>query len=427
MTHLFYALLTTPKTKRWLRMLDQLEEQALTGNELAVLLDCTRRTVVSDVKQMKESFQSTLSLLGDEFGYLVKLEHPQKYYQEKQVLLENEVLFFLVDTLFENQKRSNKELAEQLCLSMATFTRLKHYLNQVLQGSYGLKLSSTTNQVIGPETRIREFFFDFYFTLPLYPKVLTEKIRRMRGAKMPKLTTRWQLKQAQLRGWLMITNTRIKQGEHLLENGYDQQMCHKLAQAFDPAEKLALPALEKAALFLATLDEAQFLRPVIQTEFIYQFSTASWRMLLTIEEAGNHVLLFQTLIQLMGEFFHLPYEQEHEKQKTQEVSQSTEDKLLNQLIALFLQEKAQVEKSIFVIFRLVGSQALQRWIKEEVRCQLRQRGYHLYEEANAIHNSSLPRVHVTNSPNALRQADISLTTVPTRKEIDEQVQQYQKD
>jgi hypothetical protein len=425
MANLFYSLLTTPKIKRWSIMLDRLEEQPLTGNELAKILGCTRRTVISDIKQIKELFDSTLLLLGDEYGYLMELRNPVKYYQKKQTLIESEPLFQMVDTLFDDKNQSNQEWAMQLDLSSATFTRLKQQLGVILQEDYGIQFATKTNQLIGQETRIRQFFFDYYFTLPLYPKALTVKIQQMRSHHSPVSATKWELKQNQLQGWLVITKIRMKQGYTLTQGENDLEVCEKIARALDPEYRLDLPTQEKAALFLATLDEAQFLRPVVQSEFIYSFSSASWGMLLGIEEEGQHVLLFQTLIRLMKNYFHLPYELEANQENLEEsTKEDPEDNLLKQLINVFLKEKEQVEQSIYVTFRLIGSQALQRWIKEEIRFQIGELGYYIYDE-KAYNGSALPQIHVTNSPNGIRQGDIRLSVVPTREEISEQIQKYQ--
>jgi biotin operon repressor len=424
MTNLFYPLLTNPKIKRWLLMLDQLEEQSLTGKELSKVLGCTRRTIISDIKQIKSSFQSTLFLLGDENGYLLELQDPVNYYQKKQALLETERMFQMIDALFENQSKPNQEWAPQLALPSATFTRLKRQLGMILREKYGLRLASTTNQVLGAETRIRQFFFDFYFTLPLYPQALTAKINQMRTTEIPNLATKWQLKQVQFQGWLVVTTRRIEQG-YFLQQDQDPQICQELARALDPTGRLNFPEREKATLFLAALDETQFIRPVIQTEFIYLFSTTSWETLLEIEEEQKYVLLFQILLQLKQNFFHLPFELERKKRATH-AGQEVEAKLVEQLISRFLKEKEQVEQSIFVTFRLVGSQALQKWIKEELRFQLNEEGYQLYEEDIVFNGWSLPRMQVTNNPNSRpRPTEIHLSVVPTREEIADKVKQYQ--
>lgn len=418
MTTLFYSVLTTPKTKRWLMMLDRLEIKAYTGKELAQVLGCTRRTVVSDAKEIKEFFQSTLVLLGDEGGYLIEFKEPRNYYQKKQTLLEKEPLFRMVDDLIKNEERSNQEWAQKLQLPIATYTRLKRQLNQILSAQYGVKLSATTNQILGAEIRIRQFFYDFYFTLPLYPKDLTKQIRDIRTYEVRLPSSKWQLNQRQLQGWLAIAERRMSQGYALPQRKEDLPLCQKLADALDPTHQIAISEQEKAALFLAAIEEEQFLRPVIQTEFLYQFSSHAWKTILAMEEMEKQLLLFQTLIRLMRDFFHLPYEK-----KNSENSKRAEEELLEQMIHSFINEKQRLEQAVSVHYQLIGPPALQRWIKSVVCACLEARGYLVYEG----NPSATTRLQVTNrSDGTIRNAEILLSSIPDQAEIANQIKQYDR-
>ncbi|SFE56981.1 HTH domain-containing protein [Enterococcus casseliflavus] len=418
MTTLFYSLLTTPKTKRWLMMLDRLEVKAHTGKELAQVLGCTRRTVVSDAKEIKEFFQSTLVLLGDEGGYLIEFKEPRNYYQKKQTLLEKEPLFRMVDDLIKNEERSNQEWAQKLQLPIATYTRMKRQLNQILSAQYGVKLSATTNQILGAEIRIRQFFYDFYFTLPLYPKDLTAQIRDIRTYEVRLPSSKWQLNQRQLQGWLTIAERRMSQGYALPQRKEDLPLCQKLADALDPTHQIAIPEQEKAGVFLAAIEEEQFLRPVIQTEFLYQFSSHDWKTILAMEEMEKQLLLFQTLIRLMRDFFHLPYEK-----KNSENSKRAEEELLEQMVHSFINEKQRLEQAVSVNYQLIGPPALQRWIKSVVCACLEARGYLVYEGDP----SATTRLHVTNrSDGTIRNAEILLSSIPDQAEIANQIKQYDR-
>lgn len=399
-------------------MLDQLEVKAHTGKELAKVLGCTRRTVVSDVKEIKEFFQSTLVLLGDEGGYLIEFKEPRNYYQKKQTLLEKEPLFRMVDDLIKNEERSNQEWAQKLQLPIATYTRLKRQLNQILSAQYGVKLSATTNQILGAEIRIRQFFYDFYFTLPLYPKDLTEQIRDIRTYEVHLPSSKWQLNQRQLQGWLTIAERRMSQGYALSQRKEDLPLCQKLADALDPTHQIAIPEQEKAGVFLAAIEEEQFLRPVIQTEFLYQFSSHDWKTILAMEEMEKQLLLFQTLIRLMRDFFHLPYEK-----KNSENSKRAEEELLEQMVHSFINEKQRLEQAVSVNYQLIGPPALQRWIKSVVCACLEARGYLVYEGDP----SATTRLHVTNrSDGTIRNAEILLSSIPDQAEIANQIKQYDR-
>ncbi|GEB28756.1 transcriptional regulator [Enterococcus casseliflavus] len=426
MKPLFYHLLTTQKIKRWITLLDYVEEKPFTGNELARRLDCTRRTVISDIKEIKELFKSTIILLGDENGYFLELQNPRKYYQKKQDLLKNEPLFLMADTLFENHERTNQELARLLQLPITTFNRVKRHFSSVLQRNYGLNLTKTSNRVVGLETRVRQFFFDFYFTIPLYPEALLEKIKHRRAYESSIPKSKWQMNHKKLQGWLTITEVRLKQGYNLPKSTTNPQICKRLAEALDPTYQLDMSEREKASLFLASIEEHQFLSSLVQTEFMYQFSSASWGSLLAIEEDEKHVYLFKTLIQLLKEFFHLPFELEFEETNNRERgSESVEEKLLNQFITNFLKEKQKVNWAIFVRYNLIGPQVLKEWIKKEVHSQLKELGYFLLEEENVTNGFSIPRLQVTNVQEGIeRNSEIYLSAIPDIEEISMQFHQY---
>lgn len=122
MTQLFYHLIHHEKNKRWLMMLDQLEEsQTLTGQDLSAKLSCTQRTIQSDIKQIKKYFDTSILLLGGEDGYHFSFRSPTAYTRKKQSLPEQEPLFFYADQLVAGTRKTNQEWAETLNLSPASF------------------------------------------------------------------------------------------------------------------------------------------------------------------------------------------------------------------------------------------------------------------------------------------------------------------
>lgn len=80
MSQLFYHLIYHEKTKRWLMMLEHFEaNQTLTGKDLATKLNCTQRTIQSDIKQIKKYFDASILLLGGEDGYHFSFRSPTAY------------------------------------------------------------------------------------------------------------------------------------------------------------------------------------------------------------------------------------------------------------------------------------------------------------------------------------------------------------
>lgn len=87
-------LIHQPKTKRWFGILALLEEfRPVTSQGLADQVHCTKRTIQSDIKEIKDYFRHTITLIGDDEGYHFSFQNPSMYLQKKQALLENEPLF----------------------------------------------------------------------------------------------------------------------------------------------------------------------------------------------------------------------------------------------------------------------------------------------------------------------------------------------
>lgn len=122
MSQLFYHLIYHEKTKRWLLMLEQLEEsQALTGKDVATKLSCTQRTIQSNITQIKKYFDASILFLGGEDSYHFSFRSPTTFTRKKQALLEQEPLFFYADQLVAGTRKTNQEWAETLNLSPDSF------------------------------------------------------------------------------------------------------------------------------------------------------------------------------------------------------------------------------------------------------------------------------------------------------------------
>ncbi|NMP60028.1 HTH domain-containing protein, partial [Enterococcus mundtii] len=95
---LFDHLVMADKTKRWLLLLATLEEEEhVTAQTLAKQTGFGRRTIIEDIKVIKDYFGERIHLIGDEKGYHFSFLNPKGYYEEKQALLNEEKLFLFVD------------------------------------------------------------------------------------------------------------------------------------------------------------------------------------------------------------------------------------------------------------------------------------------------------------------------------------------
>ncbi len=100
------------KTRRWLELLAALEEQEhTTAVLLSEQLTCSKRTIHTDLKELKIYFGSTILLLGNDVGIHFSFMDPAGYVKKKQALLEKEPLFLYIDRILEDKKESNQTLA----------------------------------------------------------------------------------------------------------------------------------------------------------------------------------------------------------------------------------------------------------------------------------------------------------------------------
>lgn len=414
MSQLFYHLIYQEKTKRWLMMLEQFEEnQTLTGKYLATKLSCTQRTIQSDIKQIKQYFDASIRILGGEYGYHFSLRSPTAYTRKKQALLDQESLFSYADQLLAGTRRTNQEWAEILNLSPASFGRIKRQFAYLLEEQYQLTIVSKDNQLQGSEPAIRQFMYDLYFMLPLCPKVLEKRIESWDSFDQPTKPGHWSIDPIRLSQWCQLAQWRIDQGQCLHVKNGQEKVLERIVAVLDETVILSLPPQEKAALFLLSLNEEQFLNPLRQKEFIRQFSSKDGYNYLIKDFEEVIVPFFETVIALMHQFFQLPLSQTKEDVAENQIK---EKRIFNHLMKNYNGSKERFERSLVLTFKLTGSLALQEWIKKSVRHHLQMKGFYLLEE---IQNTPLNRqVIITNGKMSQERSNVvRLSTIPEEREI----------
>ena len=413
---LFDHLVMADKTKRWLVLLATLEEEEhVIAHTLVEQTGFGRRTIIEDMKAIKDYFGERIHLIGDEKGYHFSFLNPKGYYKEKQALLDKEKLFLLVDQLAAGKCLDNQQLMAYLDVSSASFQRMKRQLQTLLTTYYGIKIESKTNQLWGEEARIRQFLYDFYFTLPLYPRFLSKHIQDLHQEKVAIQDGPWHLDQTLFNQWLRLAKQRIDQGHCLHEQVAYKQVQTTLTQALDQQVSVALPGSEKAALFLLSLDERQFLNPMTQQVFIRTFSPASEYELPMRETEGLTYDFFEILLFLMEAFFQLPTLEAPEQVP---YANSEKPSPLDVLMKRFLAEKKKYSQMIFVSYQLVGPRALTRWIKQEVETILKKSGLQVVEAAQMNPLGLVRHVQIVNQPQARNsRATIELPYVPSKENI----------
>lgn len=409
-------LIHQPKTKRWFGILALLEEfRPVTSQGLADQVHCTKRTIQSDIKEIKDYFRHTITLIGDDEGYHFSFQNPSMYLQKKQALLENEPLFRLIDQLLDGTRRTNQQWASELCLSTASFGRIKHDLVQWLETQYGVRLVLIDNQLAGEEASIRQLMYDFYFTLPMLPSYLSQKVEQLHSNELSKPTSYWSIDSIRLNQWYKVFAKRINQGQYLPLDTTIPQVKQKLALELDNLSGNTVPIPEKAALFLLSLKEEQFLNPLRQKVVLQQFSSDVQSRYFARSFEGMISHFFERMVFLMKTCFQLPRFIDEE---TQVYEQTEEARYLEQLKKNYFRMKKKIEKSIVLYYQLSGTLALQEWIKMNIREHLTHAGFALLED---VQNAGFTRqLVITNEQHYEKgRTVVALSEVPEKGEIQE--------
>lgn len=403
MKTLFEQLISKKKIRRWFNLLSLLEQdEHTTLNTLVNQTNYTRRTILNDVQELKAYFDCSILWIGDETGYHFFLQDPKTYEQKKCALLAEEQFFFFFDCIANGKKLSNAQWVKELNVSSSSFGRMKHQLQSFLTKQYKVKLDAKNNFFVGEEVMIRQLLYDFYFSLPTYPEVAIENNKQLRKIQTRVKKGAWQIDEQRMNQWIVIAQLRITQ-RYELKNNEETPLLKILVRAFDSQVTISLPNQEKAALFLLSLKEEQFLNPMLQKRFLREFSLSnisSYMFIRTDEELASQFL--STYLSLMYLFFQL--------------LPCNKSKVIHQ--------KEFYYKSLYVTYRLTGSNALKRWIKKEVESELLQAGW-LVVNISAFDKTSYQHfLEVSNLTEIdKKERVLQLSQFPRKEEIQKAISQ----
>lgn len=181
MENLQLKFLTNKQTIRWLSILDILERsRTCSAKEMSEHTHISTRTLIKEIKNIREFFNDTIELTTSNTGYTFKELNYSKYNALKRQLVSEDPLFIVINSILIGELRTVEDWAFQFHLSESTMKR--HVLSVVtILDEYGLEISLTPLDLIGPEVNIRKFFKDFYYEVDLTPHTLLpfEEIQEM--------------------------------------------------------------------------------------------------------------------------------------------------------------------------------------------------------------------------------------------------------
>jgi predicted DNA-binding protein YlxM (UPF0122 family) len=155
--------ITNTATFRWMRILDLFELEPLCSTRaLAKASSSTTRTIVTDITDMKTHFKEAVHIDSSHKGYIFTILDPAKYMTAKRALIADEILFHIVESIFQHEEMRSSEWAEKYHVSESTVLRYLRKVQPVLR-EYQLQLNFNPITFIGDEMNIRKFFHDFYY------------------------------------------------------------------------------------------------------------------------------------------------------------------------------------------------------------------------------------------------------------------------
>lgn len=150
-------------TIRWFNILNSIERnRTFTIGELAEENYVSNRTIANDIRYLKDYFEESAVFHSGSNGFTFDEIELSLYQEQKKGLLENEILFKLVENIFYGKLERIDELADFYNYSESTFRRLLSKCSPFLK-SYGLKWTSNPLTIKGNEACLRKFFKDFFY------------------------------------------------------------------------------------------------------------------------------------------------------------------------------------------------------------------------------------------------------------------------
>lgn len=375
--------------QRHLIILRQLEhDDQISGVQLAKKASASRRTIISDIEELRQLFEKTIEITATSQGYELQINDLAGYQKKKRLLLQDDPNLLFLHYLCQQIDNLPKVLTEKTGLSSQTFNKQQRHIQQVLK-EYGLYLDKKAWCIKGPEANLRIFYVAFYFTEEEQPYTFfdqfSEELSIHAAPSMP-------LDKDKVVKWIKVFLLRAKQGGQLKEQPQLAEFCQQFLSKTDFRVSLSNKALlfsdqELCVLAFLMLDEEGLLSFLMCNNWIEKEMPFSLDLLMKhvfpSQPAEDQVLANIALaVLLLDKLFHVPIKATHEQTVLSldesnglpEVLSKDGYHYLIRLGKIYLSEQKSLQNQLMIVYYLQGPKKIQQWIQRELNDCLAQQG-----------------------------------------------------
>lgn len=386
--------------KRQLMILRQLENYGpLSGEQLADNCHSSRRTVISAIEELRNTFEDAMTIDGTSSGYELIIEELIAYRMNKRKLLMNDPNLLFIHFLCQQEPEIPKRLEEKTGLGIQTINKQAKQIQEILK-DYDLKLNKKTWKIEGSEVKIRYFYEDFYFSEEEQPYTFYENLPAELSISYAHFLP---INPTLALQWVKIFLLRMQQGGQLEENhemtAFCQMFLKKTQLSFTLSEKpLRFSEQESCVLLLLMMDEEGLLSFLLNHSWVEDMLPFDIYQIIPKDYPGyseklkeDSVLVKMTIaVALLDRLFHVPLD----LLGTEPLTLSKEDEQLlaqghlsragyEYLFSLqrnYFTEQMKLKNQIIILYQLQGPEKIQQWVRQELSNQLKQRGIQVVSE-----------------------------------------------
>lgn len=161
---------------RWLQLLNGFEKYSeCTINQLMNLTNTSKRTIIKDIADIRKNFFGVIIIDSTSEGYVFQELDPEAYMEKKRMLLQNEPIMVILESIFFNELQSAFDWATHFEISERTLISYINKVNTLIE-PFQVYLMTDPVTLVGSEIDIQNFFCTFYYESELTPHTVLPTI-----------------------------------------------------------------------------------------------------------------------------------------------------------------------------------------------------------------------------------------------------------